>query len=215
MDLTMKSATNTESADLAGHAPVNQLIHSQNLANADTKMVVTPNVDTIYTQAWLDLSTEPMAVPSYLLSTVGNSIAGTDVTVKTYNTTAECMQALKNGDAEGAVMNTYSANYYMNSGRTDSLNITVMEPLLGGRLAAGLPEKAADRFRAEGKDLTPAAWGLKWVWSHPEVTVVLSGMRRSFSKRLSFRSGRRPKRRKFRLQRIPPVRWTASLWLTN
>jgi len=60
MDLTMKSATNTESADLAGHAPVNQLIHSQNLANADTKMVVTPNVDTIYTQAWLDLSTEPM-----------------------------------------------------------------------------------------------------------------------------------------------------------
>ena len=54
--------------------------------------------------------------------------------------------------------------------------VMIMEPLLGGRLAAGLPEKAADRFRAEGKDLTPAAWGLKWVWSHPEVTVVLSGM---------------------------------------
>lgn len=60
MDLTMKSATNTETADLAGHAPVNQLIHSQNLANAETKMVVTPNVDTVYTQAWLDLSEEPM-----------------------------------------------------------------------------------------------------------------------------------------------------------
>lgn len=60
MDLTMKSATNTETADLAGHAPVNQLINSQNLANADTRMVVTPNVDTVYTQAWLDLSAEPM-----------------------------------------------------------------------------------------------------------------------------------------------------------
>jgi len=84
-----------------------------------------------------------MAVPSYLLSTVGNSIAGTNVTVKTYNTTAECMQALKNGDAEGAVMNTYSANYYMNSGRTDSLNITVMNGL-SYRLAAGL-SSANDR----------------------------------------------------------------------
>lgn len=60
MDLTMKSATNTVTADSAGHAPVNQLIHSQNLANADTKMVVTPNVDTVYTQAWLDLSAGPM-----------------------------------------------------------------------------------------------------------------------------------------------------------
>jgi hypothetical protein len=60
MDLTMKSATNTETADSAGHAPVNQLIHSQHLADADSKMVVTPNVDTVYTQAWLDLSAGPM-----------------------------------------------------------------------------------------------------------------------------------------------------------
>ncbi len=60
MDWTMKAATNTESADLAGHAPVNQLIHAQKLADADTKMVVTPNVDTVYTQAWLNLSEEPM-----------------------------------------------------------------------------------------------------------------------------------------------------------
>lgn len=60
MDQTMKAATNTEEPDKAGHAPVNQLIHTQQLANADSKLVVTPNVDTVYTQAWLDLSEEPM-----------------------------------------------------------------------------------------------------------------------------------------------------------
>lgn len=60
MNSTMKSSTNTESADNAGHAPVNQLIHSQHLATSDSKLVVTPNVDTVYTQAWLDLSEEPM-----------------------------------------------------------------------------------------------------------------------------------------------------------
>lgn len=60
MNQTMKTATNVETPDLSGHAPVNQLIHAQKLADADAKMVVTPNVDTIYTQAWLDLTEEPM-----------------------------------------------------------------------------------------------------------------------------------------------------------
>ncbi|MEA5068762.1 MAG: DUF1254 domain-containing protein [Christensenellaceae bacterium] len=60
MDATKTAATNVEAPDLAGHAPINQLIHSQRLANAESKMVVTPNVDTIYTQAWLDISAEPM-----------------------------------------------------------------------------------------------------------------------------------------------------------
>lgn len=60
MDATKTSATNVEEPDGAGHAPVNQLIHSQSLANDEFKMVVTPNVDTLYTQAWVDLSEEPM-----------------------------------------------------------------------------------------------------------------------------------------------------------
>lgn len=54
--------------------------------------------------------------------------------------------------------------------------VMIMEPLLGGRLATGLPEKAVKRFAQEAKDITPGAWGLNWVWNHPEVTVVLSGM---------------------------------------
>lgn len=67
------------------------------------------------------------------------------------------------------------------------LAVFVMEPLLGGRLAGKLPASArrifdqdADRMVGEGPGAveltTPAAWGLSWVWDHPEVTMVLSGM---------------------------------------
>lgn len=54
--------------------------------------------------------------------------------------------------------------------------VIIMEPLRGGRLADGLPEKAKRIFAEKNSDITPAQWGLKWIWSHPEVTVVLSGM---------------------------------------
>jgi predicted aldo/keto reductase-like oxidoreductase len=54
--------------------------------------------------------------------------------------------------------------------------VIVMEPLLGGKLANGLPPEALRVFREANSDLPPAAWGLKWLWNQPEVTVVLSGM---------------------------------------
>ena len=67
--------------------------------------------------------------------------------------------------------------------------VFVMEPLLGGRLADKLPVRA-QRIFAEAAQTggaagsvdagptlaTPAAWGLAWVWDHPEVTMLLSGM---------------------------------------
>ena len=58
------------------------------------------------------------------------------------------------------------------------LAVMVMEPLLGGRLAGKLPPAAQRIFahEATGALTTPAAWGLSWVWDHPEVTCVLSGM---------------------------------------
>ena len=58
------------------------------------------------------------------------------------------------------------------------LAVFVMEPLLGGRLAGKLPP-AAKRVLAAADDpelSTPAAWGLSWVWDHPQVTMLLSGM---------------------------------------
>ena len=59
MDATETSATNTEES-ATEKAPVNQFIHSVALADAQFKTVVTPNVDTIYSQVWYDLSEEPM-----------------------------------------------------------------------------------------------------------------------------------------------------------
>lgn len=56
------------------------------------------------------------------------------------------------------------------------LPVIIMEPLLGGRLASGLPEKAVKVFNNADKSLSSAGWALKWLWNQPEVTVVLSGM---------------------------------------
>jgi predicted aldo/keto reductase-like oxidoreductase len=55
------------------------------------------------------------------------------------------------------------------------LAVVIMEPLRGGRLAADLP--AANPIWAQAKNQrTPADWALQWLWSQPEVSVVLSGM---------------------------------------
>ncbi|MDR1573949.1 MAG: aldo/keto reductase [Clostridiales Family XIII bacterium] len=56
------------------------------------------------------------------------------------------------------------------------LPVVIMEPLLGGKLANGLPAKAARCFKEANGDLSAAAWALSWLWNQPEVTVVLSGM---------------------------------------
>jgi predicted aldo/keto reductase-like oxidoreductase len=56
------------------------------------------------------------------------------------------------------------------------LAVVVMEPLLGGRLAAP-PKAAADVFRASGIDRTPAEWALQWIWDQAEVSTALSGMK--------------------------------------
>jgi len=60
------------------------------------------------------------------------------------------------------------------------LPVIVMEPLLGGKLATGLPKEAVNCFKAVDSAIessrTPAAWALDWLWDQPGVTVVLSGM---------------------------------------
>ena len=61
MDATKTSSTNTVEFDpIKGKAPVNQLMHGEQLADASFNTFVSPNVDTVYSSAWDDLSDEPM-----------------------------------------------------------------------------------------------------------------------------------------------------------
>ncbi len=55
------------------------------------------------------------------------------------------------------------------------LGIAVMEPLRGGNLVR-LPAEASAVIERAGVKRTAAELGLRWVWNHPEVSVVLSGM---------------------------------------
>jgi len=57
-----------------------------------------------------------------------------------------------------------------------TMMVSVMEPLLGGKLATGLPKEAAEIFKKANPELSPAGWGLNWVWNQEEVTLLLSGM---------------------------------------
>jgi predicted aldo/keto reductase-like oxidoreductase len=58
------------------------------------------------------------------------------------------------------------------------LGVVVMGPLRGGNLAKEPPGEIAGLWQETETKRTPAEWGLRWVWDHPEVTTVLSGMSR-------------------------------------
>ncbi|MDY2777830.1 MAG: aldo/keto reductase [Collinsella sp.] len=80
-----------------------------------------------------------------------------------YNYANECYQAGTAG---------------LNAAADRGLAVFVMEPLLGGRLADRLPAEAARILSASADpDLHgPVDWALSWVWDHPQVTMLLSGM---------------------------------------
>jgi predicted aldo/keto reductase-like oxidoreductase len=56
------------------------------------------------------------------------------------------------------------------------LAVVVMEPIKGGRLSMTPPIDIQTIWNEAKIKRSGAEWALQWVWNHPEVSVVLSGM---------------------------------------
>jgi predicted aldo/keto reductase-like oxidoreductase len=53
--------------------------------------------------------------------------------------------------------------------------VIVMEPLRGGNLVRNIPPEVSEIWNESDIKRTHAEWGFRWVWNHPEVTVVPPG----------------------------------------
>ncbi len=67
---------------------------------------------------------------------------------------------------------TEGLNYAAGKG----LAVVAMEPLRGGTLVDGLPQTARKVLEEAAPGRTVVGWALEWLWKHPEVSMVLSGM---------------------------------------
>ncbi len=54
--------------------------------------------------------------------------------------------------------------------------VMIMEPLRGGKLVNKLPKEAIEILNNANENRSPAEWALRWVWNHPNILTVLSGM---------------------------------------
>jgi hypothetical protein len=62
MEVTRRQATNVEAGKLPARGPMNAFAHIREFPDADFKMVVRANFDTLYSVAFLDLTAEPVIV---------------------------------------------------------------------------------------------------------------------------------------------------------
>ncbi len=92
---------------------------------------------------------EKLGIPSYLTSVYSSQISpgdtsdAKDQTAVVYDTSEKCITALKSKKVDGVILNTYSANYYMNTGRVGRYNLTALNGFTY-HVAAGI-SSSADR----------------------------------------------------------------------
>jgi uncharacterized protein len=56
------------------------------------------------------------------------------------------------------------------------MGTVIMEPLRGGCLTNNIPEDVRSIWNNADIQRSPAEWALRYLWDHPEIDVVLSGM---------------------------------------
>ncbi len=78
-------------------------------------------------------------------------------------------------------MNYLDENYQaglegMRYASAKGLGVIAMEPLRGGNLASGIPDNIMNTWKSGHTSRTSVEWALKYVWHHPEISLLLSGM---------------------------------------